>query len=268
MKMLRLSAVMLSTLLISPTYSQTGTGAAAAPAGSTAGKAIGTAISTAITTAFPAISTIIHAIWPTNPNQNKRQSDATSATASLQQQSTQQLAQLAKLSGDLSVVTVFLSNCVVAENNIVAMRTYLQGKTTLNDTDKLTLQNYWNLAKGRLTNLKSAGSSIDGLDDPNIATTLRAVADANSGLVDNVSANLNASSITLLNPDLATLDSQLSAVNALSGEIIGEVSVALKTVQTKAAGAEGTPELTSAFQQAQQDLNDGVTRLKGHSQSR
>jgi hypothetical protein len=267
MKTLRFcAAVLLSAVLISPTQSRQN--ATPAPAGSTTGKAIGTAISTAISTAFPAISTIINAIWPSNPTQNKKQPDATSATANLQQQSTQALAQISKLSSDLSITTVFLSNCVVAEDNVVAMRTYLQGKTALNSADKLQLQNYWNLAKGRIANLKTAESSIDGLDDPNIRVTLRAIADANSGLVDNVTGNLNAASITLLNPDLTTLDSQLSAVNALSAEIIGEVSVALKAVQTKAAGAQGNPTPTAAFQQAQQDLNTVVMRLQGHSQIR
>jgi hypothetical protein len=209
----------------------------AAP-GTAAGKAIGTTISTAISTALPAIGTIIHAIWPTNPNQNKKQPDAIAATANLQEQSTQALAQIAKESADLSVITIFLSNCVVAENNVVSMRTYLHRKTSLDANDKLELEHFWNVAKGRIQNLKSAGSSIDALDDPAVATTLRAISDANAGLVDNVTSELGAGSTDLLNADLATLDSQLSAVNALSGEIIAEISVALKAVQTKAAGAQ------------------------------
>lgn len=253
---LKLRVLSLSCVLLTlPTSSQTGNTPAPAP-GTGAGKAIGTAISTAITTAFPAISTVINAIWPKKPTDNtsKKQPEATTATASLQQQSTQALAQIAKVSSDLSVVTIFLSNCVVAENNIVAMRTYLQGKTALNEADKLQLQNYWNLAQGRIQNLKSAGSSVDDIEDPNVRVTLRAISDANSGPVANVTANLNASAISLLNQDLATLDNQLSAVNALSGEIIGEVSLALKTVQMKGAGAAGTAAGSREFRAAQRDL--------------
>jgi hypothetical protein len=257
-RMLLCVTALSSILLIGPTYSQTTP--TTPPPGTSTGKAIGTAISTAISTAFPGISSIIKAIWPGSPTQNKKQPDATTATANLQQQSTQALAQLAKVSGDLSIVTVFLSNCVVAEDNIVAMRTFLQGKTSINASDKLQLQNYWNLAKGRIQNLKSAEASIDGLDDPNIRVTLRAVADANSGLLDNVTNNLNGSALNLLGPDLATLDSQLSAVNALSGEIIGEVSLALKSVQTKAAGGQSIPTGSSEFQKAQHDLDSVVSQ--------
>jgi len=255
-KIVKLCTGVLSIVLLTvPMSSQTGNTTPVAP-GTTTGKAIGTAISTAITTAFPAISTIINAIWPKKPtdNDSKRQPAATALTANLQQQSTQALAQIAKVSSDLSVVTIFLSNCVVAENNIVAMRTYLQGKTEIKPNDKLQLQNFWNLAKGRIQNLKSAGTSVDALDDPNVRVTLRAISDANSGLVDNVTNNLGGGAVGLLNQDLATLDSQLSAVNALSGEIIGEVSLALKTVQTKGAGAEGITAGSIEFQHAQDDF--------------
>ncbi len=238
--------------------------------GVSTGTAIGNAIKTAITTAFPAISTIISAIWPGNNPSNKKKTDATTSTADLQKQSTQALAQLNTIASDLDTVTTFLANCVVAEDNVIAMRTYLKGKTSITDADKLQLQQYWNDSMGPLATLASAGPTIDNVSDTYIRTTLRAVVNTSAGPTDNVTNELNAgvAGLSLLSDDLVTLDSQLSAANALAAEIIGDVSLALKAVKNAGAGAQGetkqTPEQQNNIEAMDKILKSHIPELQPH----
>jgi len=123
------------------------------------------------------------------------------------------------------------------------MRTVLRGKTTLSPPEKLQLQNSWSVAKGRLARLASAGPDITKLNDASIQTTLRAVMNANAGLFDVIKNDMDAAGdigLQDLSSNLETLNSQLSAVNALSGEIISDVSLGLKTARQQASVSQGS----------------------------
>jgi hypothetical protein len=256
-----------ATLLSSPllTRAQTATTATTTGSASTAGTAIGTAISTAISTAFPVIGTILNAIWPPGQEtKNKQKPAATAATTSLKQQSNQGLQSLAAVSAELDTITTFLASCVVAEDNVASLRGFLQGKTTpLSADDKLQVQRYWNPAKDNIASLKSAAASINGLGDPSIQTVFRSVANANSGLLDNINAELNSSAgsaMSSLAQDLTTLNNQLAAVNALSGEIIGDISIGIKAAKNTAAGAAGSTPLTDAQKAARATFNSVLSK--------
>jgi hypothetical protein len=210
--------------------------------GASTGTAIGNAISAAISAAFPGISSIVNAIWPKNDNGKKTKDNAAASTKPLQLDANKGLQDIDKISNDLDTVTLFLANTVVAENNVVAMRTMLRGKATLNPAEKLQLQNLWFVVKDRLTRLAPAGPNISKLNDASLQATLRTVVDTNAGLFEIIKNDMDAAGgigLADLNSNLETLDSQLSAVNALSGEIIGNVSLGLKTARQQASGAQG-----------------------------
>lgn len=228
-----------------------------APAGTATGTAIGNGIKAAITTAFPAISTIINAIWPgTNNNNSKKKPDATNATTGLQTKSVEGQTKLNTITNDLDAVTVFLSSCTVAENNVIAMRTTLRLKTSLTAAEALQLKNEWTTAKGRLTKLAQAESVVNNVSDTYIQTTLQTIVDANSGPIGSIDNDMGAGAggYPQLSSDLALLDSQLSAVDALAGIVIGNVSLGLKAAKNSAAGAEGVTTMTDDEQQNQKDL--------------
>jgi hypothetical protein len=229
------------------------------------GKAIGTGINAAITAAFPAISTVINAIWPAGSNGNKNKTAATTATAPLQQQATQGLLQMNQVTSDLDTLTLFLANCIVADNKVVAMRTAIQGKTSLTPTDLLQLNDQWNTANGRLANLKSAGGSVKAMNDASVQTVLQAVVDSTAGPTTSISQELTAGTagIGLLSTNLQTLDQQLSAVNALSGQVIQNISTGLKTAKNTAAGAQGSASPSPALKQAEQEFAQSITLRYG-----
>jgi hypothetical protein len=225
------------------------------------GKAIGTGINAAITAAFPGVSSIINAIWPKGQdNTNKKKADATTATQQLQQKATQSLNQFDTVTTDLDTITLFLANCIVADDHIIAMRTMLKGKTALTPTDILALSNDWSIAKGRLTNLKGQGPAVTKMNDASVQVVLQAVVDSTSGLTDNVTDQIKAGTpaIDLLSTNLEELDHQLSAVNALSGQIIQNISSGLKNVKNTAAGAQGEVQESPALKQARKDFADAV----------
>jgi hypothetical protein len=224
------------------------------------GKAIGTGINNAITAAFPGISTIINAIWP-NGAGNKNKTAATAATQPLQQKSVQGLTQLDTVTSDLDTITLFLANCIVADNQIIAMRTILQGKTSLTPQEKLALENDWNTAKGRLGNLKGASGQVAKMNDPSVQVVLQAVVDSTAGPTDSVTQELAAgnAAIPLLSQNLQMLDQQLSAVNALSSQVIQNISYGLKSAKSTAAGALGSVEESEALKAARADFSKTIT---------
>jgi hypothetical protein len=237
---------------------------AAQPAASSASKvgtAVGTALSTALTTAFPVIGTVLNAIWPAGKeNNNQKKSNATAATAPLKQQQNQGLQDLTKISAELTAISTFLSACVTAEGNVASLRGYVRGKTTLSDDDKLQVSRYWNPAKDNIGSLKNSAQAINNLGNPSIQQTFRDVANANNGLVDNINTELASkapSALSDLTEDLSTLDSKLAALNALSGEIIVDISVAINSAKNTAAGAGGSTSLTDA-QKASRAAFDSV----------
>jgi hypothetical protein len=231
--------------------------AAAAAPGTSTGTAIGTAIKTAVSTAFPGISAIINAIWPGSSTDKKTKTNATDATRTAAQKATQGLQQMSSITSDLDTVTIFLSSCMVAENNVTALRAELKGKTGLTSTEKMQVTHDWNDAKSRLAGLGSASSSIDNITDTYMRVTLRAVVDANKGPIDNITGEIaqGDAALPLLSDDLAKLDAQLSAANALAVEIIGDVSLGLKALKNTAAGAEGATLPTPDQEKAQKAMD-------------
>lgn len=219
------------------------------------GTSIGTAINSAITTAFPGIMSIVNAIWPKKADDKKTKGDATQATKDMQEKAVQGLQDIKKISSDLDVVTLFISNSVVAENSVVAMRTMLLGKTSLSEADKLQLNDSWNPAKEALTSLKSSDAQINALQDPTAQNTFRALAKA-AGIVDNISDEVKAGTpgLQLLSKNLEKLDNQLSAVNALSGEIIEDISFGLKQAANTASGKQSATTLSLELQTAKDNF--------------
>lgn len=263
MKISRLFAVItLICVLSSSGQQKPAAPAAPAPApGVAAGTAIGNGIKAAITTAFPAISTIINAIWPGNSNGNKNKATATTATATLKAQSVTGQSQINGITTDLDAVTEFLASCVVAENNVIAMRTTLRLKSSLSPAETLELKNEWTTAKGRLAKLAQAGSLVNNVTDTYIQTTLQAVVDANSGPIESITNDLSAgpTGYPQLSVDLALLDSQLSAVNALAGVVIGNVSYGLKAAKN-AGTAQGITQMTPAQTQLQAEFDSSLKK--------
>jgi len=251
-----LSAAFLCSLLL-----LTGNQPAVQATAASTGTAIGTGINAAITAAFPGISAILNAIWPSGSTGNKKKTSATAATAPLKQQANQGLVQINQITTELDTITLFLANCIVADTNIVAMRTMLEGKTSLTPADLLELNNKWNTANGRLGNLKGAGGSIAQMNDPSVQVVLQAVVDSTAGPTQSVSDELKAGTpgISLLLTNLQALDQQLSAVNALSGQVIQNISTGLKTVRSTAAGAQGTVAESPSLKRAQKDFADTLT---------
>jgi hypothetical protein len=227
------------------------------------GKAIGTGINAAISAAFPGISTVINAIWPKGAeNKGKNKDAATQATQKLQSDSTKGLSDIDKVTSDLDTITLFLDNCIVADDNIIAMRTFLAGKKTLSVDDKLQLNSHWNPAKGRLGNLKGAGGKVATMNDASLQVVLQAVVDSTAGATDNVTQEIEAGTagITLLSDNLQQLDQQLSAVTAISGQVIQNISLGLKTAKNTAAGAQGEVQETEALKTATTDFADSLTK--------
>jgi hypothetical protein len=225
--------------------------------GTSTGSAIGTAIRSAITTAFPPIGTILNAIWPVGQNGNKNKATATQAITPLKQSANQGFQQLDALTHDLDAVTTFLAATVVAENNVVAMRTIIYGKSSLNDDEKLRLKNAMTPAQNRLEKLAAADSVVNAINDPTLQTSLRAIVNANAGVLSSVKNDYDAGAVGLadLSQQLATLDAQLSAVNALSTEIISNVSLGLKAARQQSSGAMGNVDAT-VQDNAAKDLTD------------
>jgi hypothetical protein len=229
----------------------------AAPDATSTGTAIGTTIKTALSTAFPGIMSIVNAIWPSTakPDAKKTKADATKSTQDLQTSAVNGLKELKGITSDLDIVTLFISNSVTAENSVIAMRTMLQGKTSLSDTDKLQLNDFWNQAKEALGSLKNSDAQINALQDPALQGTFRALAKA-AGIVDNITDDIKAGTpgLPLLSKNLATLDGQLSAVNALSGEIIESISFGLKQTVAAASGKESLTTLSPELQTAKDNF--------------
>src|ERR1035441_7219654 len=119
MRRLFFTVVAVSLLLVCSTESSY----SVAPDAKSTGTAIGTAINSAVTTAFPGIMSIVNAIWPNKASDKKTKTDATNSPSvqDLQKNAVQGLQDLKKISSDLDVVTLFISNTVAAENSVIAM---------------------------------------------------------------------------------------------------------------------------------------------------
>jgi hypothetical protein len=89
--------------------------------------------------------------------------------------------------------------------------------------------------------VRGADSVVNAVNDPTLQMSLRAIVDANAGVLSSVKNDYDAGSggLSDLSVQLATLDSQLSAVNALSEEIISNVSLGLKAARQQNSNAQG-----------------------------
>ena len=214
--------------------------------GTSAGTAIGTTIKTAITTAFPGIMSIINAIWPGNSNQKVDKTTAKQKADDLTKNTNDALASLGNAANDLNIVSTFLSNCITANNGVIAIRATLRGKTSLSTQDTNLMNHDWTLASASLHGLASQGSIISTVTDRYTQVTLQAIVTSSDGLVASITKEIaqGDAGLPLLTQDLDALYNQLSAVIALSGEIILDVSVGLKAVKSKGAGGQGEMELT------------------------
>jgi hypothetical protein len=232
---------------------------ASTPPPDSADTTLGKFISDAVSTAFPAINTIINTIFP-NRDDKKKKPQAQEATTALKQQSTQAMANIEKISNDLDTVTIFLSNCIVAENQVIAMRTSLTGKTSLSPADITDLQTKWTIAEARLKRLASADKDLAKMGDTYIQTTLQSVVDANAGPTTNIGNHVKSGDLNSLNTELATLDGQLTAANAVAGTVISGVSLGLRSAKNTNAGAAGATTASQDVQKALSDLDTVVQK--------
>ena len=209
------------------------------------GSAVGSALDAALSAAFPGLDPILNAIWPKGKeNSNKKKPDATQATSDLKTKADQGQQQLADVSAQLDVVTKFLASCMDAEVKVIELRTFLKGKKSpLSSSDKLSAKDVWNKAQAGVVSLKDADALVTSLRNPAMQKIFRDVLQANNGTVSDITEEINSdapNALDLANDNLATLDSQLAAVNGLSGEIIASVSAAIKSASQPSGRGEAT----------------------------
>jgi len=282
-QLVRLGALIaLCFLSVLPTVCQTTTTASSnsgstpvAKPGQATGERIGNAISAAISTAFPEVQKIIDVIWPTNKNQSKNAAAATpplttaNKTASVDQNKA--LTAIAQIADELMVMRTFLSYCVAADENVTAMQTIL-GKSTLSSKDLSDLKQDWNNASLRVAKLGSAEiqMQISGLkpSDPYVQQTLGNIADANLGLVQNITdelktveTNPKSQEIDALRSNVNALKTALTGVNSLAGIVIGDVSLGLKSVPDILKGTMGAETADKTTQEQYDIFNERIRQL-------
>jgi hypothetical protein len=218
---------------------------AAAP-GVSVGERIGNAVSAAVKTAFPAIQPLITAIFGNSSKDDTKKTKADAQT-SLQNARTAALQKqqpyfddLKKAATDLGTVRTFLSYCVVADENVVTMRTILS-HSSISAEDKNQLQYAWNTAKPNLQALGSGtiSTQIDAIGDPFVQTTLKNVANANLGGIQNVDDQLKNADWSNLRISIGDLEVKISGVNALTGIIVGNISSGILSIPDKIKNSEG-----------------------------
>jgi hypothetical protein len=212
-----------------------------APAGTTTAKVVGTGISAVLAAAFPAAATIISAIWGSTPTKGKTASQAQPPLTDLQKTTA---AQVLQLSADLDTVNIFLVDCVMADRSVIQMRDILGKKTTLSDDDKQHLTANWNDASPRITELgkDSAKAAANAVSDEYVKRSLLAISETNYGDLTNIKDDIASKSVDDLRDRLASLEPKLSAVAALSGDIIGQVSAGLHAGAKNMTPSQGEPD--------------------------
>lgn len=241
-----------------------------APAGTSTGQTIGNIISAAVSTAFPAVSSIIHAIWPTPAA--PKSVNATQATAALQtakdQSNTAQKGNsdaLIAAAKNLSVVRSFVTECGFAGIQIAAMQRMLtdrasQAKLTADETAKLSA--LWTPTNTRLGNLTkdAVGTSIDGMTDDFLKVTLGAIRDAVTNNAANITAQIKDGTAADLSASLSQLAPQVQGIAPLVGVLIGDLSTSLATAANNISSHAGNPP---ADDTAAADRTKNINSLKG-----
>jgi len=214
---------------------------AAHPTPSAVGGAVGTGINAVLTAAFPAAATIINAIWGSRTTDRKTAAQVQPPLTDVQKTTA---SQIQKLSADLDTVNVFLVDCVVADRKVVQMQDILGKKTTLTDNEKKALTGFWNDVEPRLTELgkDSAKNSAKGISDEYTKRSLLAISETNYGDLTNIKNDVSQAQIDDLRDRLNSLEPKLSAVAALSADIIGEVSAGLHNGAKNLAPSQSTVE--------------------------
>jgi hypothetical protein len=243
--LLRLSLVVLALLLgfVPTLLAQAST---APPAKPSVGQSIGTVIKDAVSTAFPVVGDIIKAIWPSGGNQSKNPQQVTAsltqARQPAQEKQKQNFADIKTIAAQLATVRLFFSSCVVAERNVTEMRTFLDTKPTLAAKDFDSLGDMWTKANGPLKQLagNEIQTQIDAIPDDFARTTLQAIRDANLGQLDVVQKQIGRKDADALRKSLNDLEPKLASANALAGELLGSIGIALNNLPDKINGALGS----------------------------
>jgi hypothetical protein len=237
------------------------------------GVKIGSIINAAITTAFPAVSTVLNAIWPKGKESDKQ--TKTNAQAKLQDdQSTQQrkaaLAQITRTGDELETVRIFLQASTDANEQVIAMQTLLGDKTSIDEDLKSELTQKWVLASGNLSQLKSdqIQAKIDAIaEDPFVQDSLTQVKKVNLGQIDVIKLQIEGKQLKQLRKSLDDLQPRLSAVNHVVGIVMGDMAVSLKGLPTSLTPAQGikTPQyVEDENTRATHDYNAFKNIFPGH----
>lgn len=226
------------------------------------GVKIGSIISSAISTAFPAVSTILNAIWPKGKEAD-RQTKPTASAKVQDDQSTQQrkaaLTQITEIGDELQTVRIFLQTTTEANEQVIAMQALLEDKGVIDDNLKSQLDQKWILVSGSLGQLKDATvqARIDALkDDTYIQDSLTKVRNINLGQLDVVKLQIDGKQLIALRKSVDDLQSKLSGVSHLVGIVIGDMSVSLRGLPSTLTPGQGTPQyVIDEFSRATKDQN-------------
>jgi hypothetical protein len=244
--------------------------------GTSTGQRIGNIISAAVSTAFPAVSSIIKAIWP--PNGGTKKKSPSQVQAALQPQkdkSTQQeganAQALSSAAKNLVVLRSFVTACGYASVQISAMQRLLADRSgstiTKADADQLTY--LWTPAKAQLEGLttQSVTSSVSTMDDDFLKFTLTEIQTAISNLSANIGQQIQNGSADDLRASLAELEPKLMGVTPLTGVLIGDLSSSLNTAADNISGHAGPSKFD--FQAAAADRQRNLkilTRVYGKNE--
>jgi hypothetical protein len=235
--------LILTTLFyIQPGSSQTPT---TTTAPNPTGVKIGSIVSAAITTAFPAVSTILKAIWPSGKENDKQtkptaQSKVEDAAAVAKRKAA--LEQFTKMGNELETVRIFLQASSDANEQVIAMQTLVQDKATIDDALKSQLGQSWILASGNLAQLKDdkIQARIDAMsDDSFVQTTLTNIRQVNLGRLEVVKLQIDGKQLAPLRKSLDDLQPKLSGISHLAGIIMGDIAVSLKTIPETITPSQG-----------------------------
>jgi hypothetical protein len=220
------------------------------PDGASTGQKIGNIISAAVSTAFPAVSSIIKAIWPAGGNNSVKPAQATAALQPAKDQSnTAQKGNsdaLIAAAKNLAVVRAFVTECGFAGIQITAMQRILADRASqakLTTAETATLNALWNPTSTRLGNLTkdAVGTSIDGMTDDFLKVTLGAIRDAITNNAGNITMQIKDGTVVALSVSLSQLGPQVQGVTPLTGVLIGDLSTSITAAASKISSAAGQP---------------------------
>jgi hypothetical protein len=210
-----------------------GQAAPAATAKPSAGTTIGTMVKDAITAALPGVGSLINLIWPTNPNANKKASDAQAALStdpakkalqtSAQQQAKPFIQPVTQVADELAIVAKFASASSQATQNLVTMQNLLTVSPQPNNL-LADLKEEWGLASDLLAPLfaQAIETDIKKVREPSVQAMLLQIHAANTNVGGRIAARMKAAT-KLTDLDLPALKELISA---LIGLMSGTNSVA------------------------------------------